>query len=196
MEILYYNNKLSKIKHKLQKNNDTIKKKISISIIIGLVLTLLLKTNIIAGIISYGLYIYGIISIYTYTYILTNKKILTGAIGTLLFLLINKIGLIIIYIPIIDIVSIIAVPILKKIIRKRIKTFNYENKNNEEKEENKSYKQKYKYFTKCDTIEEIKKEYHELVKKYHPDNETGNINTFQEIQEEYKKIIREKEYEE
>lgn len=42
-----------------------------------------------------------------------------------------------------------------------------------------------KYFTGVKTIEELRKQYRELLKKYHPDNEGGSVEITQEINAEY-----------
>lgn len=38
-----------------------------------------------------------------------------------------------------------------------------------------------KYFKEVHTIEELRKEYRSLLKKYHPDNPTGNVEIMQAI---------------
>lgn len=42
-----------------------------------------------------------------------------------------------------------------------------------------------KYFTGIKTVEELRKRYRELLKKYHPDNEGGSVEVTQEINAEY-----------
>ena len=42
-----------------------------------------------------------------------------------------------------------------------------------------------KWFTNVTTIEELRKQYRELLKKYHPDNENGSVEVTQEINAEY-----------
>ena len=42
-----------------------------------------------------------------------------------------------------------------------------------------------KWFTNVTTIEELRKRYRELLKKYHPDNENGSVEVTQEINAEY-----------
>lgn len=42
-----------------------------------------------------------------------------------------------------------------------------------------------KYFTEVKTVEELRKKYRELLKKYHPDNENGSVEVTQEINAEY-----------
>lgn len=42
-----------------------------------------------------------------------------------------------------------------------------------------------KWFTGVKTIEELRKRYRQLLKKYHPDNENGSVEVTQEINAEY-----------
>lgn len=42
-----------------------------------------------------------------------------------------------------------------------------------------------KYFTGVKTVEELRKRYRELLKKYHPDNENGSTKITQQINQEY-----------
>lgn len=42
-----------------------------------------------------------------------------------------------------------------------------------------------KWFTNVTTIEELRKRYRELLKMYHPDNESGSVEVTQEINAEY-----------
>lgn len=42
-----------------------------------------------------------------------------------------------------------------------------------------------KYFAGVKTVEELRKKYRELLKKYHPDNENGSVEVTQEINAEY-----------
>ena len=42
-----------------------------------------------------------------------------------------------------------------------------------------------KWFTNVTTIEQLRKQYRELLKKYHPDNENGSVEITQEINAEY-----------
>ena len=42
-----------------------------------------------------------------------------------------------------------------------------------------------KYFAGVKTVEELRKKYRELLKKYHPDNENGRVEVTQEINVEY-----------
>ena len=46
-----------------------------------------------------------------------------------------------------------------------------------------------KYFTGIKTIEELRKRYRELLKKYHPDNENGSVEVTQEINMEYDRLF-------
>lgn len=42
-----------------------------------------------------------------------------------------------------------------------------------------------KWFAEVETVEELRKRYRKLLKKYHPDNENGSIEATQEINAEY-----------
>ena len=46
-----------------------------------------------------------------------------------------------------------------------------------------------KYFAGVKTVEEIRKRYRELLKKYHADNENGSIEVMQEINAEYDSLF-------
>ena len=46
-----------------------------------------------------------------------------------------------------------------------------------------------KYFTNCKTLEELRKEYRTLLKKYHPDNAGGFEEATKEINNEYEKLF-------
>ena len=46
-----------------------------------------------------------------------------------------------------------------------------------------------KYFAGVKTVEELRKKYRELLKKYHPDNENGRVEVTQEINVEYDLVI-------
>lgn len=46
-----------------------------------------------------------------------------------------------------------------------------------------------KYFTGVRTVEELRKQYRELLKKYHPDNEGGSVEITQEINAEYDRLF-------
>lgn len=48
-----------------------------------------------------------------------------------------------------------------------------------------------KYFNNISTLEILRKQYKELLKKYHPDNVTGSTEATQEINAEYNKLFRE-----
>lgn len=48
-----------------------------------------------------------------------------------------------------------------------------------------------KYFNNISTLEILRKQYKELLKKYHPDNVTGSTEATQEINAEYDKLFRE-----
>lgn len=46
-----------------------------------------------------------------------------------------------------------------------------------------------KYFAGVKTVEELRKKYRELLKKYHPDNENGSVEITQEINNEYDRLF-------
>ena len=46
-----------------------------------------------------------------------------------------------------------------------------------------------KYFAGVKTVEELRKRYRELLKKYHPDNENGSVEVTQEINAEYDRLF-------
>lgn len=46
------------------------------------------------------------------------------------------------------------------------------------------------YFKNVETLEELRKQYKELLKKYHPDNPNGSTETTQAINEEYDKLFK------
>lgn len=46
-----------------------------------------------------------------------------------------------------------------------------------------------KYFAGVKTVEELRKKYRELLKKYHPDNENGSVKITQEINNEYDRLF-------
>lgn len=47
-----------------------------------------------------------------------------------------------------------------------------------------------KYFNNVNTLEELRKQYKELLKKYHPDNPTGSTEATQEINSEYDQLFK------
>lgn len=47
-----------------------------------------------------------------------------------------------------------------------------------------------KYFKDVNTLEELRKQYKELLKKYHPDNPQGSTETTQNINAEYNKLFK------
>ncbi len=47
-----------------------------------------------------------------------------------------------------------------------------------------------KYFKDVNTLEELRKQYKELLKKYHPDNANGSTEATQEINAEYDKLFK------
>jgi len=47
-----------------------------------------------------------------------------------------------------------------------------------------------KYFKDINTLEELRKQYKELLKKYHPDNANGSTEATQEINAEYDKLFK------
>ena len=46
-----------------------------------------------------------------------------------------------------------------------------------------------KWFTGVTNVEELRKRYRELLKKYHPDNENGSVQATQEINAEYDRLF-------
>lgn len=46
-----------------------------------------------------------------------------------------------------------------------------------------------KWFAEVKTVEELRKRYRVLLKKYHPDNEHGSVEITQEINEEYNRLF-------
>lgn len=46
-----------------------------------------------------------------------------------------------------------------------------------------------KYFTGVKTVEELRKRYRELLKKFHPDNDGGSVEITQEINAEYDRLF-------
>lgn len=52
-----------------------------------------------------------------------------------------------------------------------------------------------KWFKNIHTIEELRKEYRQLLKKYHPDNDGGNVEVTQEINAEYDALFARLSYE-
>lgn len=49
---------------------------------------------------------------------------------------------------------------------------------------------KERYFQNVNTLEELRKQYKELLKKYHPDNANGSTEATQEINAEYDKLFK------
>lgn len=47
-----------------------------------------------------------------------------------------------------------------------------------------------KYFKDINTLEELRKQYKELLKKFHPDNPNGSTETTQEVNAEYDKMFQ------
>ncbi len=47
-----------------------------------------------------------------------------------------------------------------------------------------------KYFNNVETLEELRKQYKELLKKYHPDNANGSTEATQEINVEYERLFK------
>lgn len=47
-----------------------------------------------------------------------------------------------------------------------------------------------KYFKDINTLEELRRQYRDLLKKYHPDNANGNTEACQEINAEYDKLFK------
>lgn len=46
-----------------------------------------------------------------------------------------------------------------------------------------------KWFTDVRTVEDLRKQYRKLLKKYHPDNSGGSVEATQEINREYDELI-------
>lgn len=46
------------------------------------------------------------------------------------------------------------------------------------------------YFKNVNTLEELRKQYKELLKKFHPDNPNGSTEATQEINQEYEKLFK------
>ena len=47
-----------------------------------------------------------------------------------------------------------------------------------------------KYFKNIETLEELRKQYKELLKKYHPDNQNGSTKATQEVNAEYDNLFK------
>lgn len=47
-----------------------------------------------------------------------------------------------------------------------------------------------KYFNNVNTLEELRRQYKELLKKYHPDNPQGSTTATQEINAEYDRLFK------
>ena len=47
-----------------------------------------------------------------------------------------------------------------------------------------------KYFKDVNTLEELRRQYRDLLKKYHPDNANGNTQATQEINAEYDRLFK------
>ena len=47
-----------------------------------------------------------------------------------------------------------------------------------------------KYFTNVNTLEQLRRQYKELLKKYHPDNANGSTTATQDINAEYDKLFK------
>ncbi|MCM1256375.1 MAG: J domain-containing protein, partial [Roseburia sp.] len=52
-----------------------------------------------------------------------------------------------------------------------------------------------KYFADVKTVEELRKRYRELLKKYHPDNEGGSVEVTQQINAEYDRLFAQMSHE-
>ena len=46
------------------------------------------------------------------------------------------------------------------------------------------------YFKDVQTLDELRKQYRDLLKKYHPDNENGSVEITQEINAEYERLFK------
>ena len=47
-----------------------------------------------------------------------------------------------------------------------------------------------KYFNDINTLEELRRQYRDLLKRFHPDNADGNTEACQEINAEYDKLFK------
>lgn len=47
-----------------------------------------------------------------------------------------------------------------------------------------------RYFSGVDTLEQLRRQYKELLKKYHPDNAGGSTEATQEINAEYDRLFK------
>lgn len=47
-----------------------------------------------------------------------------------------------------------------------------------------------KYFKNAQTLEELRKQYRDLLKKYHPDNKNGSTEATQDINKEYEELFK------
>ena len=47
-----------------------------------------------------------------------------------------------------------------------------------------------KYFKDVNTLEELRRQYRDLLKKYHPDNKDGSTQATQEINAEYDRLFK------
>ena len=47
-----------------------------------------------------------------------------------------------------------------------------------------------KYFKDVNTLEELRRQYRDLLKKYHPDNKDGSTQAIQEINAEYDRLFK------
>ena len=47
-----------------------------------------------------------------------------------------------------------------------------------------------RYFSNVNTLEELRKQYRDLLKKYHPDNANGSTEATQEINAEYDRLFK------
>lgn len=212
MKVLYSSNKLSKLKYEVVTNNKTIPKKIIASLIIGSILGNIVKyqNNIVLSSFAFAFLIYTIISIYTYSFIFLNNKILSFFTATLILIGIyaTETTEILYIVIVIDLFLLLMTPILNHINKsqwekrkQKIKKERIEKERTfEEKEKlyqtKASAEKKYKYFTKTNSKEDIRKQYHKLIKIYHPDAETGETKTFNEIQNEYMQLMKELQNEE
>ena len=47
-----------------------------------------------------------------------------------------------------------------------------------------------KYFNNVSTLEELRRQYKELIRKYHPDNKDGSTQATQEVNAEYDRLFK------
>ena len=212
------NNKNNNILYKIQLNSESIIKKLIGSLFFGSILGNIYNgENILWSLCAFALFIYAIMSVYYYLKILTNKQVISTILAILSIFVLMEISIVTLLFPITDIILLIVVPFIKmrpdnkrkawgkqgyyKQRRERSKKQDF-HKQTKEKSNKQSYNKQtedtrnhyeentkmYYFFKNCNTSEEVKKRYHELIKEYHPDSNKGNKEVFIKIQEEYNSI--------